>query len=121
MMQTSTTVFTVKDIAASRDYFRDRLGFKIAFEWGQPTFYVGLFADKIRLHLIESSHASRPAGHGAMAVEVDDVDGLHADLARRGAKVAKPPKDQPYGMREFDVADLDGNMIFFGMELKKSP
>jgi len=30
------------------------------------------------------------------------------------------PKDQAYGMREFDVADLDGNMILFGMELKKS-
>src|SRR5437660_12216422 len=98
MMQASTTVFTVKDIAASRDYFRDRLGFKIAFEWGQPTFYVGLFADNIRLHLIEASHAPRPAGHGAMVIDVDDVDGLHADLSGRGAKVVKPPKDQPYGM-----------------------
>jgi hypothetical protein len=23
-----------------------------------------------------------------------------------------------YGLRDFDVADLDGNMIFFGMESK---
>lgn len=23
-----------------------------------------------------------------------------------------------YGLRDFDVADLDGNMIFFGMEAK---
>jgi hypothetical protein len=23
-------------------------------------------------------------------------------------------------MREFDVADLDGSMVFFGMELKRS-
>ncbi len=36
------------------------------------------------------------------------------------APVMQAPKDQPYGMREFDVADLDGNMIFFGMELKTS-
>jgi catechol 2,3-dioxygenase-like lactoylglutathione lyase family enzyme len=120
MMQASTTVFTVKDIAASRDYFRDRLGFNVAFEWGQPTFYIGLFADKVRLHLIDASHAPRPPGHGAMTVDFDDADSLHAELARRGANVVKPPKDQPYGMREFDVADLDGNMIFFGMELKKS-
>ena len=55
-----------------------------------------------------------------MTVDVDDADSLHAELARRGANVVKPPKDQPYGMREFDVADLDGNMIFFGMESKKS-
>jgi catechol 2,3-dioxygenase-like lactoylglutathione lyase family enzyme len=119
MMQAATTVFTVKDILASRDYFRDRMGFNVAFEWGRPAFYIGLFSDEVRLHLIEASQAPRPPGHGAMVIEVDDVDHLHADLARRGAKVTKPPKDQAYGMREFDVADLDGNMIFFGMQLKQ--
>jgi hypothetical protein len=25
-----------------------------------------------------------------------------------------------YGLRDFDVADLDGDMIFFGMESKKA-
>jgi len=55
-----------------------------------------------------------------MAVDVDDVDKLHADLVRRDAKIVQPPKDQPYGMRDFEDADLDGNMIFFSMELKKS-
>jgi hypothetical protein len=37
-----------------------------------------------------------------------------------GAKVLKAPADYDYGLRDFDVADLDGNMIFFGMESKKS-
>jgi hypothetical protein len=38
---------------------------------------------------------------------------------KRGAKVLKAPQDYDYGLRDFDVADLDGNMIFFGMESKK--
>ena len=59
-------------------------------------------------------------GHGAVSIFVDDVDALHADLVKRGAKVLKAPKDYDYGLRDFDVADLDGNMIFFGMESKKS-
>lgn len=29
-------------------------------------------------------------------------------------------RNSTYGLRDFDVADLDGNMIFFGMESKKS-
>jgi len=53
-----------------------------------------------------------------MVIDVDDVDGLHANLAKLAARIGKPPKDQPYGMHQFDVADLDGNMIFFGVELK---
>ena len=33
----------------------------------------------------------------------------------RGARVIKPPADYAYGMRDFDVTDLDGNRITFGM------
>ena len=58
------------------------------------------------------------AGHGAIAVFVDDVDALHAELAARGARVVKPTQDYPYGMRDFDVVDLDGNQLTFGMETK---
>ena len=54
-----------------------------------------------------------------MSIFVDDVDALHADLVKRGARVLKEPKDYDYGLRDFDVADLDGNMIFFGMELQE--
>jgi uncharacterized glyoxalase superfamily protein PhnB len=51
-------------------------------------------------------------------VFVDDVDALHADLAARGANVLKPPQDYAYGMRDFDVADPDGNQLTFGMSLR---
>ena len=52
MMQASITVFTVKDVMASLAYFRDKLGFDVAFEYGNPTFYVGLCSGEVSLHLI---------------------------------------------------------------------
>ncbi|HVH80129.1 MAG TPA: VOC family protein, partial [Stellaceae bacterium] len=58
------------------------------------------------------------AGHGALCVFVDDVDALHAEFATRGARIVAPPQDYDYGMRDFDVADLDGNRVTFGMESK---
>jgi catechol 2,3-dioxygenase-like lactoylglutathione lyase family enzyme len=120
MMQASTAVLTVTDIKASLVYYRDKLGFDIAFEYGDPTFYAGLCSDKVTLHLIAAAQTQRLPGHGAVTIDVDDVDVVHADLVKRGAKVLKEPKDYDYGMRDFDVADLDGNMIFFGMESKRS-
>jgi len=30
-----------------------------------------------------------------------------------------PPRDYDYGLGDFDVADVGGNMIFFAMESKK--
>ncbi len=119
MMHGSTTVLTVKDIMESLTYYRDKLGFDVAFEYGKPTFYVGLCSGEVTLHLVAASQTPRLPGHGAVSIIVDDVDALHADLMKRGAKVLKAPKDYDYGLRDFDVADLDGNMIFFGMESKK--
>ena len=54
-------------------------------------------------------------GHGGICVFVKDVDRVHAELAERRANIIKPPQDYDYGMRDFDVADLDGNHLVFGM------
>lgn len=118
MMRGSTTVFTVKDVAASLAYYRDCVGFDIAFEYGAPTFFAGLCSGEVSLHLIAASHAPRPPGHGAVSIHVDDVDAVHADLVKRGARILNAPGDQDYGLRDFAIADPDGNMIFFGMETK---
>jgi len=120
MMHASTTVFTVRDIPASLAYYRDRLGFDIAFEYGDPVSYAGVCSGKVTLHLISASRTPRYPGHGAVAIDVGDVDALHADLVERRAKILKVPADYDYGMRTFDVADLDGNMLFFGMETPKN-
>jgi uncharacterized glyoxalase superfamily protein PhnB len=45
---------------------------------------------------------------------VNDVDGLHAELAGRGAAVVYPPIVQPYGMKEFAVRDPNGYVPGFG-------
>ena len=57
---------------------------------------------------------------GALCIFVEDVDALYAELLTRKAKVVKPPQDYDYGMRDFDVVDLDGNQIFFGMGIEKT-
>ena len=119
-MHGSTTVFTVKDVMASLAYYRDKLGFDVAFEYGTPTFYVGVCSGDVTLHLVSAGKTPRQPGHGAVVIFVDDVDGFHAGLVKRGAKVLKAPANYDYGLRDFDVADLDGNMLFFGMESKKS-
>ena len=120
MMRGSATVFTVRDITASLAYYRNKLGFDVAFEYGVPTCYVGLCSGDVSLHLIAASRTPRQPGHGTACIYVDDIDALHVDLTKRGAKVIKAPANQDYGLRDFDVADLDGNMIFFGMEIPKT-
>jgi len=115
MMVGAATVFVVADIAKSAEHYRDVLGFTITFEYGEPIFYVCLCRDDVALHLLGAGQTKRRAGHGGVCVLVRDVDAVHTELAARGAKVVKPPEDYAYGMRDFDVLDLDGNQLTFGM------
>lgn len=116
MMVGAATVFVVSDIAESIMHYRDALGFKVTFEYGNPTFYTCLCRDEVALHLLAARETKRLPGNGGICVFVNDVDRVHAELARRGANVIKPPQNYDYGMRDFDVVDLDGNHLTFGME-----
>ena len=116
MMVGAATVFVVSDVARSMEHYRDALGFTVTFQYGNPTFYVCLCRDEVALHLLAAGETRRLPGHGAICVFVKDVDAVHAELVGRGARIVKPPKDYDYGMRDFDVVDLDDNHLTFRME-----
>jgi uncharacterized glyoxalase superfamily protein PhnB len=112
-------VFVVQDVLRSVEHYRDVLGFHTEFLYGQPTFYAGVERDSVVIHLQAASETKRQQGHGAVNVFVTDVDALYQELKSRGARLLNEPKDYPYGMRDFDVKDLDGNQLCFGMASKQ--
>ena len=91
----AATVFVVQDVLRAVEHYRDVLGFQTGFTYGQPVFYAGVERDGVMIHLQAASETKRQPGHGAVNVFV---------------------KDYPYGMRDFDIHDLDGNQLCFGME-----
>ena len=110
----AATVFVVSDITTSIEHYRDALGFTVTFQYGSPTFYACLCRDEVALHLLAAHRTHRLPGNGGICLFVSDVDAVYAELAARGAKVIKPPENYDYGMRDFDVVDLDGNQLTFG-------
>jgi uncharacterized glyoxalase superfamily protein PhnB len=112
----AATVFVVHDVLRSAEHYRDVLGFRLEFTYGDPAFYAGLERDNVVIHLQAAAETKRQPGHGAVYVFVTDVDALYRELSARGALTLGEPKDYPYGMRDFDVHDLDGNQLGFGME-----
>ena len=111
----SATVFVVKDVLRSVEYFRDVLGFHTEFTWGEPVCYAGVERGNVLIHLQAASDTKRQPGHGAVNVFVTNVDALYEELKSRGTRTLNEPKDYPYGMRDFDLEDLDGNRLCFGM------
>ncbi|GDY41694.1 hypothetical protein SANT12839_025760 [Streptomyces antimycoticus] len=54
------------------------------------------------------------AGHLRGYVVTDHVDALYERLTAAGVRVLRPIEDQPYGSREFAIADPEGNKWSFG-------
>jgi uncharacterized glyoxalase superfamily protein PhnB len=106
-----TPILVVRDIQQSVAYYRDALGFLVDFTFGEPPTYAGVYRGAVLLHLQAESQADRPAGASAVYVYVEDADRTHAELRERGARIEKEPQDYPYGLRDFDVRDLDGNRL----------
>ena len=116
----AATLFVVQDVLRAVEYYRDVFGFRTVFTYGQPTFYAGVERDDVLIHLQAAAQTRRQPGHGAINVFVTDVDALYEELRGRGARIPTEPKDYPYGMRDFDTSDLDGNQLCFGMESKST-
>jgi uncharacterized glyoxalase superfamily protein PhnB len=108
------TVFVVSNMADSIAHYRDALGFAVTFEYGNPISYACLCRDEVALHLLAADNTKRLPGHGGICIFVKDVDSVYAELVSRGANVIQAPQNYDYGMRDFDVVDLDGNQLTFG-------
>lgn len=110
----SAPVFVVSDLGASLVYYERALGFEVAFSWGEPAFYAGVCRGNVTIHLQAASATERPVGTSLLNVFLGSADAIHDELRQRGARIRKPPASYPYGMRDFDVEDLDGNVVVFG-------
>ena len=104
-MKTISPVLTVEDVEDTVAYFRDQLGFT-AIDTEDPSIGV-VQRDSARIVLIPRSWDLR------CEIEVDDVDGLCAELVDRGAEFDSGPLDQMDGRRAFTVLTPDGSAIVF--------
>jgi predicted enzyme related to lactoylglutathione lyase len=61
-----------------------------------------------------SIHQRPISGGTAYIFCAEPIDAYYVELVTRKAKVVTTPKDYAYGMRDFIVADPDGNHLAFG-------
>lgn len=107
----------VADIGASCEFYTKKLGFTVAFTYGEPPFYGQVFRDGARLNL---RHLDEPAirpelrGHVlSVSITLDDVKPLFLEFQAADVVFNQVLKTEPWGARTFIVCDPDGNLILF--------
>ena len=107
----------VADIGASCEFYTEKLGFSVAFTYGDPPFYGQVFRDGARLNLRQLDEpAIRPELRGEVlsaSITLDDAKPLFLEFQAAGVVFHQTLKTEPWGARTFIVADPDGNLILF--------
>ena len=109
----------VADIVASCEFYTRKLGFSVAFTYGEPPFYGQVFRDGARLNLRCVSKPPmdpqlRDSEHLLSAsITLDDAKPLFLEYQAAGVAFHQTLRTEPWGARTFIVRDPDGNLILF--------
>lgn len=96
------------NVGAAIVHYRDVLGFSVNYQ--QDDLGV-MYRDSVTLLLI--ARTKRHTGIGSCTVYINSADELYAELTSKGANVQGEPVSRPWGLRDFDVVDPEGNRIAF--------
>ena len=109
----------VADITASCEFYTTKLGFAVAFTYGEPQFYGQIFRDGARMNLRCLPQPAldpqlRDREHLLSAsITLDDAKALFLEFQAAGVAFHQALRTEPWGARTFIVRDPDGNLILF--------
>ena len=102
----------VPDVRATAEFYKKILGF--TSDAGAATAeYAVVWRDNAAVHMTKGDQA--PVGV-RIFFWVKDVNALHDEVSKRGAKIDVAIQTRSYGIRDFSVRDPNGVMVIFGQD-----
>jgi predicted enzyme related to lactoylglutathione lyase len=110
-MERAVPILPADDLSVAKSFYVDELGFTVTFEASEDgrSGLLGLARGTISLTI-----DSPMEGHGrnaCVSLEVDDADAYYREWSSKVA-VLRPPRDEEWDARTFDLLDPSGNTIF---------
>jgi uncharacterized glyoxalase superfamily protein PhnB len=97
------------DVERAQQHYRDVFGFEIG--WLYPGKEIGSVSRSDTVIFFRKRNPPcEPAVHWVFA---EDIDATCRELQSFGANIAEPLETKPWGLRQFTVRDLDGNLFHF--------
>jgi len=112
----------VADIKASCDFYTDKLGFTVAFVYGDPPNFGQVARDHARLNLRmidepvfvgDIREREQLLSASLTLATADDIEQLFLTYQAAGVRFGQTLKKEPWGASTFIVIDPDGNLILF--------
>jgi catechol 2,3-dioxygenase-like lactoylglutathione lyase family enzyme len=102
---------SVPDVLRAVEFYETKLGFRRAFMEGNPPTFAGINLDQVQIFLQQGT--PNPSGTSVYFV-IGDADELFVFHKANGVEIVAPPTDEPYGLRDYYIRDLNGYRLGFG-------
>ena len=118
MLSPASPQFLVDDLQASIRYYVDVLGFETNIE--HQDFYASVVRDQAEIHLkaapktAEERKLRLENQHLDAYIWVNAFDELYDEFQSSGAIILYAPQQQPWGVYDFYVKDIDDYILCFG-------
>ena len=110
-------ILNVSDVRDSLAWF-EQLGWETTFVWdgddGEPDFGGTGVGDDVEIFLCRNGQGGRGTWVSWFLDELEDVDRMHARAVELRLDVVRPPADEPWGVREFQLRHPDGHVFRVG-------
>lgn len=121
----ASPLFIVRNVPATLEFYRDKLGFEITFRGPEPDDEFFGIVQRGRAMIMFKAvgvepipNYTRDIGKGTAAwdayIYVPDPDALAAEFLSRNVRLFKPLQDNHDNLRGFEVEDVDGYILYFG-------
>ena len=107
--QFATPQLPVPNVREAQAYYRDMLGFKIAWNWQDE--YGAVYNGTTEIFFVKHDGEIMPS---CTFVRVENADAVLAAYRERGVKIVEEIASHRYGMREFMIEDNHGHRFRIG-------
>lgn len=121
-------LLAARDTKETIEFYRDKLGFQVGmlFPDADSPEYADLSRDGMILMFIPAQNMGvgleEQLGKGVnLYMEIDgDIDLYYQELKGKGVKIVQDIRDEPFGIRDFVVEDINGYMLTFNRAVAKN-
>jgi len=110
----------VRNLEETVNYYKDQLGFTDEWFWGSPPTDAGCHRNDLSLLFNENPALAEKVEGFELVMFVDDVDAIYEEFKSRSAiEITTPIKDEPWGIREFTVRDINGYFLRISCSIER--
>ena len=110
-MERAVPIIPADDLTIAKEFYVRGLGFKVSFEATDDGKNGILGLERGTICLTVDSPMSGHGREACVSLQVDSADDYYHEWRERVA-IRRPPKNEDWGARTFDVIDPFGNTIF---------